>query len=278
MMDIIDDHPCALGEGPLWHPERNALFWFDILGKTLHCKGDARSHWRFDEYVSAAGWVDRDTLLLASATGLWRFDIASGTRDLLAPLEGDKPDTRSNDGRADPQGGFWIGTMGVNAEPEAGAIYRYYRGELRQLFDDITISNAICFAPDGQAAYFCDTVTRQIQKVALDAGGWPKGAPEVFVDLRRDALNPDGAVVDAQGNLWNAQWGAGRVACYAPDGALVRTVAVPATQTTCPAFGGADLSTLFVTSAADGLEDAKAGMTFAVPLGIKGQREHQVIL
>lgn len=277
-MDIFDDHPCALGEGPLWHPERNALFWFDILGKTLHCKGDARSHWRFDEYVSAAGWVDRDTLLLASATGLWRFDISSGTRDLLAPLEDDKPDTRSNDGRADPQGGFWIGTMGVNAEPEAGAIYRYYRGELRQLFDDITISNAICFALDGQVAYFCDTVTRQIQKVALDASGWPKGAPEVFVDLRRDALNPDGAVVDAQGNLWNAQWGAGRVACYAPDGALVRTVAVPATQASCPAFGGADLSTLFVTSAADGVEEAKAGLTFAVPLGIKGQREHQVIL
>lgn len=277
-MDIFDDHPCALGEGPLWHPERNALFWFDILGKNLHCKGEARSQWRFDEYVSAAGWVDRDTLLLASATGLWRFDISSGTRDLLAPLEDDKPDTRSNDGRADPQGGFWIGTMGVNAEPEAGAIYRYYRGELRQLFDDITISNAICFAPDGQVAYFCDTVTRQIQKVALDASGWPKGAPEVFVDLRRDALNPDGAVVDAQGNLWNAQWGAGRVACYAPDGALVRTVAVPATQASCPAFGGADLSTLFVTSAADGVEEAKAGLTFAVPMGIKGQREHQVIL
>lgn len=277
-MDVFDDQRCALGEGPLWHPERNALFWFDILRKTLHCKGDTRAHWSFEEHVSAAGWVDRDTLLMASATGLWRFGISSGTRDLLAPLEADNPETRSNDGRADAQGGFWIGTMGLNAQAQAGAIYRYYRGEVRQLFADITISNAICFAPDGRTAYFCDTVSKQIQMVALDEDGWPSADPDVFVNLRADALNPDGAVVDADGNLWNAQWGAGRVACYGQNGAMIQTITLPAAQTTCPAFGGPDLSTLFVTTASDGVEDTKGGMTFSVAIGIKGQREHQVIL
>mgnify|MGYP001799558720 FL=1 len=277
-MDVFATHPCILGEGPLWHPRRKALFWFDILGKTLHCKGATRLSWSFDEYVSAAGWVDADTLLIASASGLWRFDIASGGRDLVVPLEADDTTTRSNDGRADPQGGFWIGTMGVKAEAHAGAIYRYYRGELRQLFDRITISNAICFTPDGDTAYFADTFSQRIHKVALDADGWPKGEPEVFVDLRADGLNPDGAVVDADGNLWNAQWGAGRVACYGSDGSFKHSISVPASQAACPAFGGATGTTLFVTSAAHGVNEAQGGMTFSMDAGVKGQQEHQVIL
>ncbi len=262
----------------MWHPERGELFWFDILGKQMMSKGARRASWDFDEHVSACGWVDRDTLLMASSSGLWRFDIPTGDRDLVAALEADNPVTRSNDGRADPQGGFWIGTMGVQAEPFAGAIYRYFRGELRQLFDRITISNAICFAPDGRCAYFADTFSQKIQKVALDADGWPTGAPEVFVDLRKDGLNPDGAVVDAEGNLWNAQWGAGRVACYGPNGVFLHAIDVPARQASCPAFGGHDATTLFVTTAADGLDEAEGGKTFYGPAGTNGQREHRVIL
>ena len=277
-MEVFDDHACLLGEGPLWHPTRKALFWFDIFGKTLHSKGETRQSWSFDEHVSAGGWVDEDTLLMASALGLWRFDISSGARELVAPLEADNPITRSNDGRADPRGGFWIGTMGIKSEAHAGAIYRYYRGELRKLFDRITISNAICFAPDGRTAYFSDTFSKRIQKVALDDHGWPDSAPDVFADLRDAGLNPDGAVVDVEGNLWNAQWGAGRVACYGPDGAFRTSIALPASQATCPAFGGPDGKTLFVTSASDGVDDERGGMTFAMKTDVQGQREHQVTL
>ncbi|MEP6333662.1 MAG: SMP-30/gluconolactonase/LRE family protein, partial [Anderseniella sp.] len=125
MMEVFDSTPCTLGEGPLWHPERGQLFWFDIIGKTLFCReGQTLHQWRFDENVSAAGWVDRDTLLIASETGLFRFDIETGRQCLVQTLEADNAATRSNDGRADPWGGFWIGTMGKNAEPKAGAIYR----------------------------------------------------------------------------------------------------------------------------------------------------------
>ena len=276
-MQVYSDVACALGEGALWHPLRKQLFWFDILGMRLMSRAPDGTvdHWQFDEHVLAAGWVDRDTLLMASATGLWRYDIGTETRELVAPLEADNPVTRSNDGRADPNGGFWIGTMGIKAEPGAGAIYRYYRGEMRQLFDAITVSNAICFAPDGQTAYFADTPTRQVKWVALDADGWPAAAPETHIDLTADRLNPDGAVVDSQGNLWNAQWGAGRVACYDPGGRFLRAVSVPTAQTTCPAFGD---TTLYVTTAADGLSDPQAGFTFAVDVGVAGQQEHRVIL
>jgi len=179
---MIYDHTiCKLGEGPLWHPERAELFWFDILGKKLHRKGQS---WDFPDHPSAAGWIDRETLLIATQTAFKRFDIETGAVEVLAPLEADNPVTRSNDGRADPMGGLWIGTMGLNAEKDAGAIYRFYKGELRQLFAPITISNAICFAPDGTTAYFCDTVDKTILRVRLDAQGWPKGEPELHIDMR----------------------------------------------------------------------------------------------
>jgi len=179
---IFDDTQCILGEGPLWHPERGELLWFDILGKRLHIKG---RHWQFSRYVSAAGWVDDNRLLMADSIGLHLFDLADGTADQVAELEADNPITRSNDGRADPWGGFWIGTMGINAEEGAGAIYRYYRGEVRKLFDGITISNAICFSPDGSHAYFCDTKTRKIMRQPLaDKDGWPKGDPDIYCHTR----------------------------------------------------------------------------------------------
>ena len=280
MTTVFDRRACTLGEGPLWHPERQQLFWFDILGRKLMSRAGGKPlDWQFDEYVSAAGWVDQDTLLMASASGLYRFDIATGERVLVMALEADNPVTRSNDGRADPQGGFWIGTMGINLEPGAGAIYRYYRGELRKLFGDISISNAICFAPSGDTAYFCDTPTRQVMAQKLDAEGWPVGQPTVFVDLTEADVNPDGAVVDAGGNLWNAQWGANRVACYGTDGTLKQTVGFAAKQISCPAFGGADLKTLFATSAADGLDGEAEGRTYSYTFtDVAGQAEHRVIL
>jgi len=278
---IFDDHRCALGEGPLWHPVRGALFWFDILGKQLYSrKGDSTRSWQFDTHVSAAGWVDKTRLLIASETALSVFDLDSGQSETLIPLEADTPLTRSNDGRADPLGGFWIGTMGKNAEPGAGAIYRYYRGECRRLFDKITISNAICFAPSGDLAYFCDTAAGQIMRQPLDKHGWPQGDPALFVDCRAQNLNPDGAVVDASGNLWNAQWGAARIAVYSPDGKFLKAISFPASQISCPAFGGPDLKTLYATSARVGLPKPEdfAGMCFALQTGTRGQEEHRIIL
>lgn len=275
-MDVYDDRVCALGEGPLWHPLRNELFWFDILGHRLLSKAQ---EWQFEEHVSAAGWVDEDTLLIASETALWRFAIGTGHRVKLVELEAGNPTTRSNDGRADPYGGFWIGTMGKEAQRDAGAIYRYFKGELRKLVPAVTVSNSICFSPDGTSAYFSDTETGTVQRFRLnDSSGWPEGEAELFLDLRKDGLLPDGAVVDADGCLWSAQWGASRVARYAPDGAELETVFVPASQSSCPAFGGADMQTLFVTTAATGVDETGAGKTYVTQVKATGQAEHQVLL
>ena len=276
-MTPICDIRCELGEGPLWHPERGELFWFDIAGRKLHSL--ARS-WVLDEMASAAGWVDRDTLLIGTESRLMLFDLTSGAQQTLCALDADTPGTRSNDGRADPQGGFWIGTMGKAAQPGAGAIWRWYGGTLRCLYPGLSIPNAICFAPDGGSACFTDTPTRRVMRVALDDQGWPRGTPESWLDLTKDALNPDGAVMDAHGNLWLALWGAGQVRCYAPDGTVVHDVAVPAANSTCPAFGGADLRQLFCTSAREEIAQPGPldGATFAAAAPVRGQAEHRVRL
>lgn len=277
-MSIFDPTVCTLGEGPLWHPERQSLFWFDIIEKRLYGEGKAR---QFDEHVSAAGWIDHDTLMIASERQLFTYNLETGAQNHVAPLEADNPVTRSNDGRADPHGGFWIGSMGKQTERGAGAIHRYYRGTVETLFDSITVSNAICFSPDGQFAHYTDTPTRRVMRVALDAEGWPKGAPEEFINTSAEKLHPDGAVIDAEGCLWVAQWGASRVARYDTNGDFMGAVSVPARQASCPAFGGPDLSTLYITSATMGLGDDAGvddGKTFVIETQARGQREHRVIL
>lgn len=281
-MTPFDTTQCMLGEGAFWHQEHRALFWFDIVNRKMlaHAVDGAVRQWSFDEYVSAAGVVDRDHLLIGSQTALLLFNLSTGESRVIAPLEAENAVTRANDGRADPFGGFWIGTMGIKAEPGAGAIYRYYRGELRKVFAPISITNAICFAPGGTHAYFTDSVTKVIQRVPLDAQGWPVGRPEPFIDMTSEGLIPDGAVVDATGHLWCAQWGAFRVARYAPSGAFVEAIDVPAARVTCPAFGGEDFGTLFVTSAREGLATPTEadGQTFAVKTAFKGIPEPRVIL
>lgn len=278
---ILDDRRCELGEGPLWHPGRHQLFWFDITGRRLLTrKGAEAQEWHFAEMVSAAGWIGTDELLIASEHGLFRFDLATGDREPVAHFP-TGPGIRSNDGRADRQGGFWASTMGKGAEPGAGAIWRWYRGQMRRLFDGISIPNAICFAPDGRTAHFADTAMQRVYRVALDADGWPAGEPDLYLDLAPQDLNPDGAVIDAAGRMWLALWGAGGVASFAPDGTPGPRVSFDAPHTTCPALGG---TTLYCTSALQGLDAAAraahpgSGMTHAAPDVALGLAEPQVII
>ncbi len=285
MSQIYDHRICELGEGPLWHPEREQLFWFDVLGQKMlsQHKGEALL-WRFPEMVSAAAWVAKDVLLIAGERDLFLFDIETEEMETLCDLEAENRNTRSNDGRADPQGGFWIGTMGKKAEKGAGAIYRFYKGELRCLFKDITISNSICFTPEGHTAFFSDTATGQVMQVALDTQGWPKGMPEVYLDFSGREFGADGAVVDRDGVFWLSLWGAGCVSAYAPDGAFLHSVSFDAPHTSCPAFGGRDMQTLFCTTALQGMSSEQraakpdSGKVFAATGVARGQYEHQVII
>lgn len=277
-MDILDHTGCELGEGAFWHPERGEFFWFDIMGRKLYRHdGESVEARDLPMLFSAAGWIDRETLVLSGEEGLFRYNLVTSLLSPLFLIEADDASTRSNDGRADPWGGFWASTMGRKAERGAGSIYRYFRGTLRELHEGITIPNAICFDADRSLGYFADSARQKVWKQALDSEtGWPVAAPEIFLDLKADGLVPDGAVTDVEGNVWIAHWGAGIVACYNPDGERIGKIAVPATQASCPAFGGTDLSTLYVTTAQEGMDaaalaaDAHAGKTFHYKVEARG--------
>ncbi|MEZ5687847.1 MAG: SMP-30/gluconolactonase/LRE family protein [Caenibius sp.] len=277
-MKPVLQHRCTLGEGPLWANGR--LYWFDILtGKLLAWRpGDAKvESWVFAESVSAAALLEQGGLIVASASSLLRFDPTTGSRKVLLPLESDDSRTRSNDGRADRHGGFWVSTMGKGAEPGLGSIWRYFRGELRCLRKGLTIPNAICFSPDGALAYFADTAAYTLWCWQLGDDGWPQGEPQVFLKVAEDEGGPDGAVVDREGCIWNARWGSGKVVRLAPgDGRTVETFTLSAMRSSCPAFGGDDLATLYVTTAQEGMSEAEllaepdAGALFEAPLRVAG--------
>ena len=281
MVTVFDDRKCKLGEGLLWHPLRNQLFWFDILSKKLFSRiNEDKKEWQFNEMASAAGWIDKNNLLIAFETNLSIFNLETSKLDKLIPLEENNFITRSNDGRADPWGGFWIGTMGKNAEVNAGKIYRFFEGKLEIIYDNITVSNSICFSPDKLYAYFADTFTNKIMRQTLSKEGWPKNKPEIFIDMTREKINPDGSIIDSEGCLWNAQWGVGKCSRYDSKGKFLEEIILPASQITCPSFGGEDFKTLYLTSAFIGLKSPEnlAGSVFKVNTHYKGQKEHQVIL
>lgn len=288
---VFDARPCFLGEGPLWHPRRGQLFWFDILaGRMLSQDGEGGPlEWSFGRCVSAAGWVDADRLVVASETGLDVFDLTTGRETPLARVEADDPATRSNDGRADPWGGFWMGTMSKTGVPGQGRLYRWFHGELHCLAEGLSTPNTICFDRDRACAYYSDTKTRQIMRQPLDPGtGWPVGTPGVFIDMRAKKTSPefkpDGAVIDAEGCLWNAQWGAARVVRYSPDGVFLDVIDLPTGHTSCPAFGGPGLRHLFVTTAQEKLPpepsnwQETAGLTFVCRAPVTGRPESAVRL
>ncbi|MCQ0972170.1 SMP-30/gluconolactonase/LRE family protein [Paracoccus sp. TK19116] len=280
-MKVFDDRICELGEGPIWHPERRQFFWFDILaGRLLTREDDKPREWSLGRMASAAGWVDRDRLLLGTETGLALFDLRDGSLAEIAPIDADDPTMRSNDGRADRQGGFWFGMMGKGGVTGRGAIHRFYRGETRPLITGISIPNAICFSADGRLAHYADTPTGKVWRLVLDADGWPEGEPMPYLDLSNQGLNPDGAVIDAEGAFCVACWGAGRVIRFAPDGRRLDDQPIGALQGSCPAFGGEDLRDMLVTSAYEGMDQPAAddGKTWIIRSRIPGLPEPQVKL
>lgn len=284
---ILSAERCHLGEGPTYDAATNTAWWFDILDGRLfeaHLgNGQVSSH-RLGRMASALARIDAERQLIAAEDGLYIRTIRDGRMTLYCTLEADNPSNRSNDARVHPSGTFWIGTMGRKAEAGAGAIYALHRGELSRLFAGVSIPNAICFSPDGALGYFADTATNVLYRVMLDpATGLPSGVPEKLLQ-HRGAGGLDGAVVDADGQIWNARWGGGCIDVYNPQGEHLRCLRVPARQASCPAFVGPDLSHLLVTSAwqdmdeAARAEDPEHGRTFLMEVAARGRPEPDVKL
>jgi len=284
---VLWDHPCHLGEGPTYDVSTDTAWWFDIReGRLFEANlgnGTIRVH-ALGRMASALGRIDAERQLVVAEDGCYIRTLADGAMALFCPLEADNPATRSNDCRVHQSGTFWIGTMGRKAERGAGAIYALHRGKISTLFPGISIPNSICFSPDGATGYFTDTARAVLYAVPLNPDtGLPRGEPEVL--LRHTGVGGlDGSVCDADGKIWNACWGAGRVDVYSPQGERLRSLLVPAKQSSCPAFVGSDLSCLLVTSAWQDMDaearaaDPQAGCTFLLQASARGRAEPDVKL
>jgi L-arabinonolactonase len=269
----------TLGEGVLWDPIDERVWWTDIQERRLFRYDPlkrALERFELPERLGSFGLVEgSDEIVAAFESGFAIYHPESRQLDWLVRPDHGAMNVRFNDGRMDRQGRFWAGSM---VEGEGGPTGKLYclRGATPQVhLTDIAISNCICFSPDGRHLYFADTPHRAILRYDIDPDTGSIGNRKIFARTPLGAF-PDGANVDAQGYVWNAHWGAGSVVRYALDGSIDFQIAVPATQPTCIAFGGTNLDLLYVTSAREGLSaDAlaaqpHAGDVFVYQLDIKG--------
>ena len=256
--------PALLGESPLWHPVEAVLYWCDIPGRALHRWHPATASHRRWSLASEPGCIaprPGGELLLAMRDGLWLFSPASGERRRLAPPPYDPAHERFNDGRADPQGRFWVGTIYEPRSAALAALYRWSGGRLQRMAGEVMVSNGLAFSPDGRTMYWSDTASHRIFALDFDGSDGSLSRQRVFAEfplkvpgqgLAGYGGRPDGAAVDAEGAYWVAMYEGQRLLRLSPEGALLQDVPLPVRCPTMPCFGGADLRTLYITSASDG--------------------------
>lgn len=272
-----------LGECPLWQVEDQQLFWVDVYNHRVHRFDPATGQDSFFDtggVVSAIVAAGPDRLLIAQGDSLVFLNTVTGklvpVYQIEVPLP---PDTRFNDGKCDPQGRLWIGTCS-DIQGQA-ALYRYDPdGTMRVMETDLTISNGLGWSPDGATFYLTDSAQHKIFAYDFEPDTGAISHRRVFVDLSDEGVEPDGLAIDTQGNVWSALWNGWAVACFDPTGKPLTRVKMPIPCPTCVAFGGPDLTDLYITSASVGLSQKEiqkcytAGDLFRVATESKGLPVH----
>ena len=251
---LFGSHANLLGESPLWDAVRAWLWWVDIRRNQVLAAdsgGVLQREWTFDRPVGAIGLAE-DGLVAAFADGFALIDGAGGIHWLASPAIGAGA-IRFNDGKADRQGRFLSGTMQHGGQaPALATLWRLdHGGRAVRLVRGLRLTNAICFSPCGGLLYFADSLERVIRRHAYDRATGAIGPREDFFDCAAHDLAPDGATVDGEGRLWVAMVLSGQIACISPEGDLVALVDLPLPYPSCPAFGGRDMATLYVTTIRD---------------------------
>lgn len=277
---LVQAANAMLGEAPSWHAPGQSLFWVDVLRPAVFRYEPARGQtgaWRCPDLVASAVPTDRGRLLVACGKRFMLLDPASGAMGLLAEVEADRPDNRINEAKVDPRGRIFAGTTRRRSSKAEGALYRLESGgRLTTLADGFVCVNGMGWSPDRRTMYVTDSPIRTIWAYAYDDATGSLGGRSAFARLNDDDGMPDGLTVDSEGGVWSAIWGGGRVVRYAPSGEVLGVVDMPVARPSSCAFGGRDLSTLYVTTACTDLPAEQwiagplAGGLFAVAAGVAG--------
>jgi sugar lactone lactonase YvrE len=253
-----------LGECPVWDADRQQLFWVDVYNHRVHqfdpATGQDR-HFDTGDLVSAIALVDGDRLLIALNNRLAFLTLQTGEIVPLYSIKFPYPETRWNDGKCDAKGRFWVGS--ISESPEQAELYRYDpEGSLHVMETGLTISNGLGWSPDGATFYLTDSAKHHIYAYDFELETGAISNRRVLVDLTHEGVEPDGLAIDSQGNLWSALWNGWCVACFNPNGEEILRVKLPVQRPTCPTFGGADLTELYITSASVGLSQREIQQGF----------------
>jgi sugar lactone lactonase YvrE len=270
-----------LGEGSFWNYKTQELYWIDILSNELHIYNPKTKTDRFLSTPSNIGTVvpiDANKAVVALQDGIYIIDTNSGETTLLSDVERDIPSNRFNDGKCDPSGRFWVGSMAYDQAPKAANLYMIDgTGEATLKLDSMTISNGIVWTKDKSTMYYIDTPTSEIKAFDYDDASGAISNMRVAIKVSDTLGFPDGMAIDEHDQLWVGMWNGNAVVCFDPKtGGVVSKIEVPAHNVTSCAFGGKDLDTLFITSASiDMTDDEKAkyplaGSLFKAVPGVKG--------
>lgn len=272
-----------LGESPVWSREEQSLYWVDILKPSVRrwsAQTDEQRVWHLPAEVGSMTLRQGGGAILALRTGFALLDFESGDVTDLHDPEPEREGNRFNDGKCDPQGRFWAGTMDCAEKEPLGSLYRLdpdHRS--RRMATGIICSNGLGWSPDGHTMYYTDTWTHRIDAFNFDPVTGQIDNRRIFAETPTGEGHADGLAVDSEGGIWSARWDGWRVVRYAPDGSVDRTVTMPVPRPTSCAFGGPGLTDLYVTSASTGLDKAAmavaplSGAVFRIKAGVAGQAD-----
>lgn len=248
----------AIGEGPVWDDRAQCLYFVDILSRMIHRYNPATNEdeiFQLNKMVGAIAICQHHRLITALEDGFAFLDFDHKTTQEIWVNK--QNDIRFNDGKCDPEGRFWAGTMSLSGEKGKGTLYCLdQKQKVSPVLSGITTSNGLAFSPDGRYLYYTDSPTLEIWRFDTDPKTVLLKNKQVVVQIPPGEGVPDGMTIDEQGRLWVAQWGGGRICCYDPrTGQKVNEVFLPVEQVSSCTFGGPHLSDLFVTTARQGLSE-----------------------
>ncbi|MEK3888738.1 SMP-30/gluconolactonase/LRE family protein [Bacillus sp. FSL K6-3431] len=271
-----------LGEGPTWDSEHQRFMWVDINGKTMQSYDVKTEHlqtWSFNEYVTTVVPINKEKVVLAMHSGVYRFNLISEELTLVASPN-DNPDIRFNDGKCDASGRLWAGTMDVEGSENEGALYCVYPdGHVKEKVAPVTISNGIAWNATNDIMYYIDTPTKKVAAYDFNIQTSEITFREYVITIPNGEGAPDGMTIDEEGMLWIAHYGGWKVSCWNPlTGEQIDEVSVPCSNVTSCTFGGKDLNELYITTARQGLNEEElknqphAGGLFRVEMKVRGMK------
>lgn len=277
---VFSEQSAVLGEGSFWHPQQNLLYWVDIdNGFLFTMETGSKSTKRFElgQKVGTVVPVDTGGVLVALKDGIYSYNLNNRKLKLIVSPEKDLTENRFNDGKCDPAGRFWVGSMGPRYK---ASLYRISNnGSCERMLDSVSTSNGIVWSADKKTMYYIDTTTGAVRAFDYDNANGNISNERVVIKFPQGIGYPDGMSIDSEGMLWIAHWGGYCVGRWNPNtGKMIAKVEVPAPNVTSCAFGGKNLDILYITTASTGMsaealkQYPNSGKLFVAAPGVRGTK------